>query len=125
MVLMFEVITSITLVQQLWREVQWRSIGLLLVGTWMATPIGIHALFSMPSAPIRMALAAVVFVAAILMLRGFALAKEPGRLATTGVGLLAGTLNGSMGIVGPPVILFYFSSPIGVVAGRASIVTIL
>ena len=27
-----------------------------------------------------------------------------------------------MGIVGPPAILFYFSSPIGVVAGRASIV---
>ena len=28
-----------------------------------------------------------------------------------------------MGIVGPPVILFYFSSPIGLVAGRASIIT--
>ena len=27
-----------------------------------------------------------------------------------------------MGIVGPPVILFYFSSPIGVAAGRASII---
>ena len=35
---------------------------------------------------------------------------------------MAGVLNGSMGIVGPPVILFYFSSPTGVVAGRASIV---
>ena len=69
-----------------------------------------------------MALAVVVLVAAILILRGFALAKEPGRLATTGVGLMAGVLNGSMGIVGPPVILFYFSSPIGVVAGRASII---
>ncbi len=36
---------------------------------------------------------------------------------------MAGALNGSMGIVGPPVILFYFSSPVGVVAGRASIIT--
>ena len=35
---------------------------------------------------------------------------------------MAGVLNGSMGIVGPPVILFYFSSPVGVVAGRASII---
>ena len=69
-----------------------------------------------------MALAVVVLVAAILILRGFALAKEPGRPATVGVGLMAGVLNGSMGIVGPPVILFYFSSPIGVVAGRASII---
>ncbi len=49
--------------------------------------------------------------------------KEPNTPATVGVGLMAGTLNGSMGIVGPPVILFYFSSPVGIVAGRASIIT--
>ena len=111
MVLMFEVVTSIALLPQVWKDVRWRSIGLLLLGTWAATPIGIHALSSLPAAPIRMALAAVVFIAAFLILRGFALTKEPGRLATAGVGLMAGVLNGSMGIVGPPVILFYFSSP--------------
>ena len=123
MVLMFEVVTSITLLPQIWRDVRWRSIALLLLGTWAATPIGIHALTKLPAAPIRMALAIVVLIAAILILRGFALSKEPGRPATVGVGLMAGVLNGSMGIVGPPVILFYFSSPIGVVAGRASIIT--
>lgn len=123
MVLMFEVVTSIALLPQIWRDVNWRSIALLLLGTWAATPLGIHALTSLPATPIRIALAAVVLVAAILILRGFALSKEPGRPATVGVGLMAGVLNGSMGIVGPPVILFYFSSPIGVVAGRASIIT--
>ena len=70
-----------------------------------------------------LALAIFVFIAAILILRGFVLAREPGRPATFGVGLMAGVLNGSMGIVGPLAILFYFSSPIGVVAGRASIIT--
>ena len=123
MVLMFEVVTSVTLLPRIWKEVRWRSIGLLLLGTWAATPIGIHALSSLPAAPIRMALAVAVLVAAILILHGFALSKEPGRPATLGIGLMGGLLNGSMGIVGPPVILFYFSSPIGVVAGRASIIT--
>ena len=122
MVLMFEVVTSITLLPQIWRDVRWRSIALLLLGTWAATPIGIHALANLPATPIRIALAIVVLVAAILILRGFALSKEPGRPATVGVGLIAGVLNGSMGIVGPPVILFYFSSPVGVVVGRASII---
>ena len=122
MVLTFEVVTSIALLPRIWKDVRWRSIGLLLLGTWAATPVGIHALSSLPAAPIRMALAVVVLAAAILILRGFALAKEPGRPATAGVGLMAGVLNGSMGVVGPPVILFYFSSPIGVVAGRASII---
>lgn len=123
MVLMFEVVTSIALLPQIWKDVRWRSIGLLLLGTWAATPVGIYALSTLPATPVRLALAVSVFIAAILILRGFALRKEPGRPATVGVGLMAGVLNGSMGIVGPPVILFYFSSPIGVAAGRASIVT--
>ena len=44
MVLMFEVVTSITLLPQIWQDVRWRSIALLLLGTWVAMPIGIHAL---------------------------------------------------------------------------------
>ncbi len=123
MVLMFEVATSIYLLPQIWRQVRWKSIAMLLVGTWAATPLGIYALSSLPATPIRVGLAIVVFVAVILLLRGFALRKEPSTPATVGVGLMAGALNGSMGIVGPPVILFYFSSPVGVVAGRASIIT--
>ena len=123
MVLMFEVATSIYLLPQIWKEVEWRSIALLLIGTWIATPLGIYALVSLPPMPIRVALAVVVFVAAILILRGFALRQTPGKRLTVGVGLMAGLLNGSMGIVGPPVILFYFSSPIGIAVGRASIVT--
>lgn len=122
MVLIFEVVTSIFLLPQIWKDVQWKSISLLLVGTWIATPFGIYALSSLPDAPIRVSLAIVVFIAAILILKGFELRSEPNKASTVGIGLMAGTLNGSMGIVGPPVILFYFSSPIGIVAGRASII---
>ena len=123
MVLMFEVATSIALLPQIWKDVRWRSIGVLLIGTWVATPVGVYALASLPATPIRIALAIAVMIAAALLLRGFALKREPGRPATFGVGFAGGLLNGSMGIVGPPVILFYFSSPIGVIAGRASIIT--
>ncbi|MEM7024518.1 MAG: hypothetical protein AAF637_18355, partial [Pseudomonadota bacterium] len=63
--------------------------------------------------------------AAVLIWRGFALKTAPGKAATVGVGLAAGFLNGSMAIVGPPVILFYFSSPLGIAVGRASMVTYL
>jgi len=122
MVLLFEVVTSIVLLPQIWNDIRWRSILALLIGTWIATPIGIYGLSTLPADPIRISLAIIVFTAAIFILRGFALKREPGHAATVGVGLMAGVLNGSMGIVGPPVILFYFSSPIGVIAGRASII---
>ena len=123
MVLMFEVATSIHLLPQVWKEVEWRSLWLLLLGTWLATPVGIYALASIPANPIRIGLSVVVFITAILIWRGFTLNDVPGRSATLGVGLTAGLLNGSMAIVGPPVILFYFSSPVGIAVGRASIVT--
>lgn len=122
MVLMFEVATSIHLLVHVWKDVAWRSMGLLLVGTWLATPVGIYALATIPADPIRMALALAVFIAAILIWRDFKLKSEPGKPATVGVGMAAGLLNGSMAIVGPPVILFYFSSPLGATVGRASIV---
>ncbi len=123
MVLMFEVASSVYLLPRIWKDIDWKLIGILLVGTWIATPLGIFALASLPATPIRLALALVVFIAAILILRGFSLQKIPGKAGTVSVGLAAGLLNGSMGIVGPPVILFYFSSPIGVAIGRASIIT--
>jgi uncharacterized membrane protein YfcA len=125
MVLMFEVATSIGLLRHVWHQVEWRSLWLLLLGTIVATPIGIYALASIPADTLRIALAAVVFCAAILIWRGFALKKAPGKVSTVGVGLAAGFLNGSMAIVGPPVILFYFATPLGVAVGRASMVTYL
>lgn len=122
MILMFEVVTSIYMLPQIWEDVRWRSIATLLVGTWIATPVGIYALSRLDATPIRLGLAIVVFIAAVLILRGIALKREPSTPSTVGIGMMAGVLNWSMGIVGPPVILFYFSSPVGVAAGRASIV---
>ena len=122
MVLMFEVASSIYLLPGIWKKIDWRSIGLLLAGTWVATPVGIYLLTTLPAAPVRLALALVVLYSAIMILRGFSLAKVPGKTATVGVGMTAGVLNGSMGIIGPPVVLFYFSSPVGITVGRASII---
>jgi uncharacterized protein len=125
MVLMFEVITSIGMLAHVWRQVEWRSLWLLMLGTTVATPLGIYALAAIPADALRIALALTVFAAALAIWRGFALKRAPGKTSTVGVGLLAGFLNGSMAIVGPPVILFYFATPLGVAAGRASMVTYL
>lgn len=40
MVLMFEVATSMGLLRHVWRQVEWRSLWLLLLGTCLATPSG-------------------------------------------------------------------------------------
>lgn len=122
LVLMFEVASSLHLLPKIWRDVDWRSLRLLLIATWAATPLGIYVLATVPADPMRLALAATVLLAAVLIWRGFALKAAPGTGATLAVGASAGLLNGSMAIVGPPVILFYFSSPLGFTIGRASLI---
>lgn len=121
-ILMLEVAASLHLLPKIWREVHWSSVAWLLAGCILATPIGTHLLASVPAAPMKLALAIVVLIAAALLLRGFSLKKSPGAAATFGTGMASGVLNGSFGIGGPPVILFYFSTPAAASVSRASVI---
>jgi uncharacterized protein len=121
-IFMLEIAASINLLPGIWREIQWRSIAWLLLGYVLALPLGVMALANFPAPPMQLALSIFVIATSTLMLRGFSLKRTPGRLATTTTGAVSGLLNGAFGIGGPPVILFYFSTPAAVAAGRASII---
>jgi hypothetical protein len=121
-VFLMEIAASLHLLPGLWREVAWRSVALLLAGTAAATPLGVYLLASVPVAPMKIALGALVLGVCGLLAAGFALQRAPGPLATVTAGTLAGLLNGAFGIAGPPAILLFFSSPAGAAAGRASLV---
>ena len=123
MAMLFEVATSLHLLPAIRRQIDWRSVRLLLVGTLVATPVGVYALSSLPPGPARIGVATTVLVATAMLGYGFALSKVPGSAATLCIGFLAGILNGSMGFVGPVVIIFYLSSPIAITISRASIIT--
>jgi hypothetical protein len=103
--------TAAHLVPRVWREVHWRSVAWMLVGAVAATPVGVALLSLIPAAEMRIAIAVVVLVTALLLWHGFALKVIPGPGPALATGLASGFLNGSAGIGGPPVILFYFSSP--------------
>lgn len=122
-IFMLEVAASLHLLPPIWREIHWRSIAFLLAGTMVGTPVGVYALAHAPQAGMTAALAAFVLTATVLLWRGFALKRMPSATATAVVGTAAGMANGAFGIGGPPVILFYFASPAGHIAGRASLVT--
>jgi uncharacterized membrane protein YfcA len=121
-IFMLEIAASLHLLPGIWRDVHWRSIGPLILRCLIATPIGVYLLANVPEAPMKIALAIFVLGATALLYQGFALKRMPGRLASTGVGAASGLFNGAFGIGGPPVILFYFSSPAGHQAGRASVI---
>ena len=121
-IFMLEIAASLHLLPSIWRDIHWRSIGLLLLGCVVATPIGVQLLAHLPAAPMRIALSAFVIVVVAFLWRGFALKTMPGPAATVATGAASGLFNGAFGIGGPPVILFFFSSPAGIAVGRASVI---
>ena len=121
-IFLLEIAASINLIPGIWREIHWRSLLWLMVGYVIGLPLGGYALIHAPEAPAQIVLGIFVIGTAVLMLRGFHLARTPGAPASTATGAASGVLNGAFGIGGPPVVLFYFSTPGAAVIGRASII---
>ena len=121
-IFMLEIAASLHLLPSIWRDIHWRSLAPLIVGCVIGTPLGVWLLANMPAPPMQVALALFVLTAVYFLFRGFALKTMPGTTASGVVGTASGLANGAFGIGGPPAILFYFASPAGHEAGRASLI---
>jgi uncharacterized membrane protein YfcA len=121
-IFLLEIAASLHLLPSIWREVHWRSLLPLMAGALLGTPLGVHALANVPERPMTLALALFVLAATLLLWRGFSLRRMPNVPATLAAGAATGLANGAFGMGGPPVILFYFASPAGHAAGRASLI---
>ena len=121
-VFLMEIAASLNLLPGIWRKINWKALAWLTAGAVLATPAGVYLLARVPEAPMRLALGLFVLVTVVALLSGFALKRAPGRAATFGAGAASGLLNGAFGIGGPPAILFFFSSPAGAAAGRATLI---
>ncbi|MDE2250573.1 MAG: sulfite exporter TauE/SafE family protein [Gammaproteobacteria bacterium] len=121
-IFLLEVLAGLPLLPGLWRLIHWRELFALFCGALVGTPFGVYALAHAPAVPMTLALAAFVFVSAVLLARGLRWQRMPGPAVTFATGTASGLANGAFGMGGPPVILFFFSSPAGVEAGRASLI---
>lgn len=121
-IFMLEIAASLHLLPSIWKDIHWRSLAPLIIGCLIATPIGVRALAEVPAPPMQVALAVFVLATTILLWRGFALRRIAGTAGSVAAGAASGLFNGAFGIGGPPVILFYFSTPEGHAVGRASLI---
>jgi len=122
LILLMEIVASASLLPRVWRQVDWQSLLWLFAGVLIGTPAGVFLLANIPARPMRAAIAISVMVLVVLLWRGFAIKTMPGQGQTLATGVASGLLNGSATIGGPPVILFYFSTPAGVAVSRASLI---
>lgn len=121
-ILLLEIAASTWLLPRVWHDIHWRSLSWLSVGVLIGTPGGVYLLSSIPPEPMRVAISLAVLGLALMLRLGISLKKMPGRGQTVATGMASGLLNGSATIGGPPVILFYFSTPAGAAVSRASLI---
>lgn len=121
-VLILEILASGYLLPRVVDKVEWRSLSLLLIGVFVGTLPGVYLLATLPDRIMRLAVSVLVVVLVPLLWRGVRLKHAPGKALSLTTGLFSGFFNGGAAIGGPPVVLFYFSSPAGADISRASLI---
>lgn len=117
-----EIAAGVKLLPSIWGQVHWSSIRVLVITSVLATPLGAYLLARMPGELVKVILAVLIIGCCLVMISGFKLRRMPSFMQTAATGAGAGVLNGSLGLGGPPVIVFFLGSPLALEAGRASII---
>ena len=124
-VLLLEGIAALPMVWQTRTQVRWRTMGPMLAAACLTIPIGGYVLVTADPALLRRAVAAIVIVFALVMLRGWRYSgpqRMPASIALAGV---SGAMTGAIGVGAPPVILYLLSGPDPVAITRANLTLLL
>lgn len=121
-VLALEVLASIALLPKILGQVDWRSMRWMLAATAATMPFGVALLTSLPDREMRLVVAAAILVATLAVASGISLSRAPGPWTALTAGSVAGLVNGSTGMGGPPAVLLYFSGSVPTQVGRATLI---
>ena len=123
--LLMEIAASIGLLPQIWKDVPWRMLGLLLAGAAAGMPAGFAMLAAFPVDVMRAVVGGLVLTASVLLWAGVRFRGDPRTPHILGTGLVSGVANGVAAVGGLPVVLFLLSSTAGVVMSRATLIVYL
>lgn len=88
------------------RQCDWGSVRRLVPGQLLGVPIGVVILSVLPPDPVRLLIGAMIGVSVLLLHRGTRLPRNPSRLLSGAVGLVAGIISGFASMGGPPIIVY-------------------
>lgn len=117
----FLLLTSVTAVTDR-KGVQWRHVGLLLAAAAPGLPMGLLLLEVLPSRILMMAIALLVAGMALLVASGLRLAQRAPHI--TLVGFLAGVLETSTAISGPPLVAAFQALDFGPRQARGTLAAV-
>jgi uncharacterized protein len=120
-VLLLESLAAMPMLVHVRHLVRWRAIGPLLAAACATVPLGGYVLVTADPLTLRRAIALIVILFSLLLLRGWRHHRTH-RLGTSlGIGALSGGMIGATGIGGPPVVLYLLSGPDRIDVTRANL----
>ncbi|HVN35676.1 MAG TPA: sulfite exporter TauE/SafE family protein [Casimicrobiaceae bacterium] len=120
-VLLLEAFAGAPMMRDAARRATWRTLAPITLAAFVAIPLGGYVLVHTDQDLLRRAIAAIVVVFALLLLKGYRYAGARGLPASVSAGAVGGTLLGAAGIGGPPVILYLLSGPDPIQVTRANL----
>ena len=116
-----EMPAQIQLLRMSRREADWKQAAPMALGGIIALPLGTWILVSIDQDLLRRLISGIVLLLVVLLASGYR-HTIPRRLGIdVAVGTVAGFLNGSTGLGGPPIIFYLLSGPYAPAAVRANI----
>jgi uncharacterized membrane protein YfcA len=120
-VMLLEAFAAAPMLVQTRGDVRWRLILPILGAACVTVPLGGYVLLSADPQALRRAIAVLVIVFALLMLRGWRYAGAQRTATGIGLGAVAGAMMGATSIGGPPVILYLLAGPDRIEVTRANL----
>jgi uncharacterized membrane protein YfcA len=103
-------------------QATWRELGPICIGIAVLTPVGAWFLYNIDAELIRRSMGGFIVFFALILLSGWTYRGKRGAVPSVLVGMTAGGINGLTGVGGPPLGLYFLSSPHPVEVQRANIV---
>ena len=120
-VLLLEAFAGAPMMRDALGKASWRLLAPIGLAACITVPLGVYVLVHADQEMLRRAIAAIVFVFALLLLKGARYTGAHGLPSSVALGALSGTMLGATGIGGPPVILYLLSGPDPVPVTRANL----
>ncbi|MCP3661312.1 MAG: sulfite exporter TauE/SafE family protein [Gammaproteobacteria bacterium] len=119
---LIDIPVAFTLLYSVWGQFNWREVAGLFAITLLGIPPGIALLLYVDPYLLRVVTSVVVLLVALIMLAGFRLPKSNSHTRTGIIGFLAGLMEGSMSLPGPPIIFGWVATELESTRMRANII---
>ena len=116
-----DVLVMIPLLPNAVRDAQWKYIWPMIIGVFLATPLGVMVLKITNPEVMEILIAILVIGSAFLLLSGWKYEGKRANSLSFFVGAFSSVVNGATGIGGPPVVVYFMAQGMSPKSLRASL----